>query len=253
MSTSDAKASGSKANGTSIHLSLQGKGGVGKSFIASILAQYFGQRGDKVHCIDTDPVNNTFSQYKALHVQSLPLLQDGGVDPRGFDALMDRLLNEEGTFVVDNGASTFVPLRNYMLENDVVRVLKQAGRQLYVHTVLTGGQAMLDTLHGFKTVADATPERNVIVWLNEYFGRIEFDGTPFGELTTYKENREKVFGSVLLAHRNPATFGKDLEAVISRKLTVAEAMRDARFSLMTRQRVITLQRDWFGQITALGL
>ena len=29
----------------SIHLSLQGKGGVGKSLIASILAQYFRERG----------------------------------------------------------------------------------------------------------------------------------------------------------------------------------------------------------------
>jgi len=29
----------------SIHLSLQGKGGVGKSLVASILAQYFRQRG----------------------------------------------------------------------------------------------------------------------------------------------------------------------------------------------------------------
>ena len=43
----------------SIHLSLQGKGGVGKSLTASILAQYFRQRGHDVQCIDTDPVNQT--------------------------------------------------------------------------------------------------------------------------------------------------------------------------------------------------
>ena len=44
-------------NGSAIHLSLQGKGVVGKSFIASILAQYFLNRGHQVQCIDTDPVN----------------------------------------------------------------------------------------------------------------------------------------------------------------------------------------------------
>ena len=40
-------------NGSAIHLSLQGKGGVGKSFIASILAQYFLNHGHQVQCIDT--------------------------------------------------------------------------------------------------------------------------------------------------------------------------------------------------------
>src|ERR1700689_2731307 len=36
----------------SIHLSLQGKGGVGKSLIASILAQYFTDRCREIQCID---------------------------------------------------------------------------------------------------------------------------------------------------------------------------------------------------------
>ena len=32
------------------------------------------------------------------------------------------------------------------------------------------GQAMTDTLNGFKRLAETTTEKNVIVWLNEYFG-----------------------------------------------------------------------------------
>ena len=43
-----------------IHLSLQGKGGVGNSLVASILAHYFRGRGRSIQCIDTDPVNRTF-------------------------------------------------------------------------------------------------------------------------------------------------------------------------------------------------
>ncbi len=50
--------------GNSIHLSLQGKGGVGKSLVASILAQYFLHTGRDLCCIDTDPVNQTLSQDK---------------------------------------------------------------------------------------------------------------------------------------------------------------------------------------------
>ena len=48
-----------------IHLTLQGKGGVGKSLVAAVLAQYLKSAGRDVRCIDTDPVNRTFAQYAA--------------------------------------------------------------------------------------------------------------------------------------------------------------------------------------------
>jgi CO dehydrogenase nickel-insertion accessory protein CooC1 len=62
---------------STIHLSLQGKGGVGKSLVASILAQYLLQRGKTVRCIDTDPVNKTLSQYRGLPAEQSHRLQDG--------------------------------------------------------------------------------------------------------------------------------------------------------------------------------
>ena len=43
-----------------IHMVLQGKGGVGKSFIAAVLAQFKASKGQKPLCIDTDPINATF-------------------------------------------------------------------------------------------------------------------------------------------------------------------------------------------------
>lgn len=236
-----------------IHLSLQGKGGVGKSFIASILAQYFGARGKAIRCIDTDPVNTTLFQYKALGVSRLELLREGSIDQRGFDALMERLLTEDATFVIDNGASTFIPLWNYILENNAVEILTQAGKRLYVHTVITGGQALLDTLHGFKSLADSTSDRNIIVWLNEYFGRIERGGKRFEDMGAYKDSADKVFGSVHLTRRNQDTFGRDLEEVISRKLTLDEAIKDGPFSIMTKQRLKVMERDWFEQLDQLDL
>lgn len=47
-----------------IHMILQGKGGVGKSFISSKLAQYKVAKGRNLLCIDTDPVNATFYGFK---------------------------------------------------------------------------------------------------------------------------------------------------------------------------------------------
>ena len=49
-----------------IHIILQGKGGVGKSLIAAVLAQYKASKGQNPLCIDTDPVNATFNGFKQV-------------------------------------------------------------------------------------------------------------------------------------------------------------------------------------------
>jgi hypothetical protein len=95
--------------GTTVHLSLQGKGGVGQSLVAS---QYFMSKDRVLHAVDADPVNQTLAQYEALVVERLNLVKNGNVDQRAFDILMGRMLTEPGTFVVDTGASTFIPLWN---------------------------------------------------------------------------------------------------------------------------------------------
>src|SRR5712692_9067445 len=148
----------------------KGRVAFGKSLVASILAQYFLHHGADIHCLDTDPVNQTFSQYAELGAERLGLLHDGKIDSRGFEVLMQRLLTQDGIFIVDNGASTFIPLWSYIVENNVLELLRATGRRLCVHTVVTGGQALGDTLKGFKSLADSSAERNIVVWLNEYFG-----------------------------------------------------------------------------------
>jgi hypothetical protein len=245
--------SGGETASPTIHLTLQGKGGVGKSLVASILAQYFHQHGADIHCLDTDPINQTFSQYAALGAEHLELLHDGKIDSRGFDALMEMLLTEDGTFIVDSGASTFIPLWSYIIENNVLELLRAAGRRLCVHTVVTGGQALGDTLKGFKSLADSTAERNIIVWLNEYFGLIERDGKTFAEMQAYKESEAKVFGLVRIPKRNQDTFGSDIEAVIARKLTFEEAIRNSTASVMSKQRLKMVQRDLFEQLDRMSL
>ena len=102
-------------------------------------------------------------------------MRDGNIDVRGFDTLMERLLTEDGTFVIDNGASTFIPLWSYIVENQVIGFCgrPEAALRPYGHH---RRRALLDTVNGFRSLAQSTPDRNVIVWVNEYFGRVERDG-----------------------------------------------------------------------------
>ncbi|MDM0029144.1 nucleotide-binding protein [Variovorax saccharolyticus] len=243
----------STPQGRAVHLTLQGKGGVGKSFVSAVLAQYFLDSGKTtVTCLDTDPVNQTFVNYKALNAEHVKLLEGAQINERNFDALMERLLSEDGVFIVDNGSSSFVPLSNYLIENDAFRMLREAGREVVIHTIVTGGQALLDTLSGFKSLTEQTGAGNVVVWLNEYFGPIEYEGKCFDEMRVYKENSQKVRGIVRIAKRNQDTFGRDVELMASKKLTFSEALSGPEFTIMSKQRIKTVQRDLFSQLAGLA-
>ena len=52
-----------------INLILHSKGGMGKSFIASLMSQYFLHVKRPTSCFDTDPNNSTFGAFKALNVK----------------------------------------------------------------------------------------------------------------------------------------------------------------------------------------
>src|SRR6266403_3159805 len=228
---------GNANGGASIHILLQGKGGVGKSLISAILSQYLLSKGQDVRGIDADPVNQTLSEYRGLTVTRLNLLKEGSVDQREFDLLMERFLTETGTFIVDTGASTFIPLWHYILENDALKYLREKGKSVFIHSVITGGQSLNDTLSGFEQLAETTREKNLVVWLNEYFGPVLHHGAPFKEMVVYKKHADKVHGSVAIVRRTADTFGRDVEEMIRQKMTFEEALNGSDFTIMAKQRV----------------
>jgi hypothetical protein len=114
--------------------------------------------------------------------------------------------------------------------------------------VITGGQALLDTLNGFHELAQTTAERNIVVWVNKYFGRVEAEGKKFSEMAAYHENSEKVRGAFIFSKRNQDTFGRDVEEMIAAKLTFNEAINTAKLPIMAKQRLKIVQRDLFEQL-----
>jgi len=124
-----------------VNIVLQGKGGVGKSYIDSLLAQHYRARGLPTVCLDTDPVNAPFAGYGAYGVRRMPLLAGDDIDPRAFDALIEAVMDAgaDDVVIVDSGAATFVPLCAYLTENDALAFLAEAGHEVRFHIVVTGG------------------------------------------------------------------------------------------------------------------
>lgn len=232
-----------------IHLLLQGKGGVGKSFIAATLAQYKARGGIKPLCIDTDPVNSTLTGYKALDVQRLTIMEGDEINPRCFDALIERIATSTEDVIIDNGASSFVPLSHYLITNDVPALLAEMGHELVVHTVITGGQALPDTVNGFSQLLDQFCEHvRFVVWLNPYWGPIGRDGKGFEEMKAYTVHRKRVSAIVSIPSLKEETYGRDLSDMLQARLTFDEALAMPSLTIMTRQRLKIIRRQLFGQL-----
>ncbi len=233
-----------------IHLVLQGKGGIGKSLVAGWLAEFLIRRGQPVRCIDGDPVNRSLSQYKALAADKLDLLSPEGLVKRSaYDGLIDRFLRDQAVFVVDSGATAFLPFWTYIVESDVISMLREAGRRVYVHTPVSGGEMLNDTLLGFKTLAQTAAEKSLVVWINEYFGPVARDGKTFDQMQVYLDNREKVLTSIGIPEWPHDTFGENVRRMRERKLTFEEAIdTTATFWLVERARLYRVRRDLFEQL-----
>ncbi len=235
-----------------VHLVLQGKGGVGKSVVATWLAEFLIKSGKAVCCIDGDPVNRSLCQYKALNAEKLDLVnQDGLVQRTRYDSLVERFATEDAIFVLDSGATAFLPFWTYVVETEMIRVLRKAGRDVYVHTPVSGGEMLNDTLLGFTTVAESSDEKSLVVWINEYFGPVAHDGKSFERMQVYIDNQAKVLASVGIPQRSPDTYGETVRLMRERKLTFGEAIDSPEFMLAQRSRLHIVQRDLFEQLERL--
>ena len=237
-----------------IHFVLQGKGGVGKSMIAAVLAQYLTEHDRQPMCIDTDPVNATLAGYTALPVRRIELMEGDEINPRKFDAMVELIAPAQADVIVDNGAASFVPLASYLISNQVPVLFQDMGHELIVHTVITGGQALQDTMTGFVNLVEQFPaECQFAVWLNPYWGAVEFEGKTFEQMRAYTANKERVSAIIHIPTLKAETYGRDLEDLLRTRRTFAEALDDPDLTIMTRQRLRIVQRQIFEQLNSVRM
>jgi hypothetical protein len=175
------------------------------------------------------------------------------VDRHRFDDLIEDILVTDESFVIENGSATFIALWHSMVENSVIGVLKEAKRRLLIHTVLTGGQALADTVTGFKSLAETCDSRNVIVWIkniSDWFSGMERNSSTWLPTVSIRTRRR---GWWSLHKRSPDTFGRDIEEMIIRKLTFDEVLQAGGLTLMSKQRLRMVQTQTLSQLEELNL
>ncbi|WP_231408703.1 AAA family ATPase [Ralstonia solanacearum] len=224
-----------------VHMILQGKGGVGKSLTAVLVAQYLKSIGANVLCADTDPVNATFTQYKSLDVTHVDIAKNGTVLQTGFDPLMEAVLSSEADFVIDNGAATFLPLTKYLANNDIYKIFEEAGKKVFIHTVMTGGQAKTDTYNGFcELVGKTSGNAKIVVWENEFWGPVEYNGHTIESTKPYREaeRADRIAGRVRIEdHSHDDAMVTAISAMTSAHLTLVDVNASPEFNFLVKNRL----------------
>lgn len=230
-----------------VHCVLAGKGGIGKTLIASLVAQFLRDVDRPLVCLDTDPVNRSLVGFGALQARPIELLVKDQLNIPGVDQLLESVLTEDINFVIDNGAASFLPWGRYMVETDVPGLIQTHGKRLVVHSVVAGGGAILETLSGFETLVASLPGVRLIVWLNDYFGSLERGGKGFEEMAVYNSNRRQIGGIVRLTRPEIMQFGS-VRKMLDARQTFAEALASSDFLIAEKQRLTMVRRSIWDQL-----
>lgn len=211
--------------------------------IAVMLYQALGHFGKDVMAYDTDPVNATLSSFREFRVTPVDVMKDGNIDARKFDVLLEALVNApaESHVIVDNGASSFIALGAYLAENDFLPLLEEQGHRVIFHSIVTGGQALGDTIQGLARMALGFPSSPIVVWLNPFFGDITIDGKGFEEFKIYKEYSSQFHALIELPLGNKALIGKDLEELFVKRQSFEAGINGSSTSIAVKAR---LRRYW---------
>jgi Mrp family chromosome partitioning ATPase len=121
-----------------VHFILNSKGGVGKSFIAFLLAQYYRQRQAPVVCFDADETTATFSSFAALNVTRIELMQGPRIDERRFDLILEKVLTDDAHAVIDTGTSPGRSARSRHERQSSYAAPVKSGRQVGPSLIASG-------------------------------------------------------------------------------------------------------------------
>lgn len=237
-----------------IHMTLQGKGGVGKSYVAYILSQYLREKGE-ILCIDTDPVNHTLSSIKSLDVKFINILNDENIDQRNFDKLIEVIFSSKGkneNCVIDCGSSSFIPFTTYIQENDIIDFFKENGLTIYIHVILTGGQSLEDTVRGLDYIIKKfSITTKIVIWLNEFFGKVMNNNKKFEEMKIFHNHKNSLFGIITIPEMNKSTFGTDIKDMLENKITFDDYINSDKFMIMPRQRIKKVKNILYTNISTV--
>jgi len=146
----------------SIHFIGGEKGGVGKSVVARLLAQYFIDKGQPFIGFDTDRSHTSFTRFYADY--AAPVVVDSY---EGLDHIASAFENPPAdgpaaSVIVDLAAQTAAPLARWVKDSDFVALMRDMGVDVNFWHVADAGKDSVDLLESLLDTYGAEPRYIVV-------------------------------------------------------------------------------------------
>ncbi len=227
-----------------VHLIGGEKGGVGKSLLSRLLAQYFIDHDINFLGFDTDRSHGALLRFYAGYAS--PVLVDRY---ETLDAIIESSIDQPGRRVlVDLAAQTHEPLAKWMDESGVLDLADVSGLAIHYWHVMDSGKDSVDLL---KKLLDRFGHR-----LRYVLVRNQLRGDDFSLLERSGElERALAFGAkvVNIKHLHDAVVQKIDAANSSFWAAKNGADGGGRLGLMERQRLKMWLNHAYGEIAAAGV
>ena len=226
-----------------IHFIGGEKGGVGKSVVSRLLAQYMIDKEILFRGFDTDRSHGALMRFYAGFAS--PTLVDSY---EALDSIMESAAAEpERRMLVDLAAQTHDPLVKWIDESGVLDLAAEGSIEIFYWHVMDAGKDSVDLL---TRVLDQFGDRvNYVLVLNE------LRGSDFGILKNSGElARAEALGAKTVSVRrlHDASMNK-IDATSSSFWAAKNAGEGHGLGLMDRQRVKTWLRDAYAQLDRVGI
>lgn len=221
----------------SSHFVLTGKGGCGKSMVAGFIAEYISRLEAPVVCIDADPINNTLAGIEILKAEVADILIDEAINGEAMDTLISKMTETQSNYIIDAGASGFVPLSSFMMRDKLFELLAHCGKRLYVHAVIQGGEGIFDTATGLADMLNQFPDCvSFVAWLNPFPSKLVHNGVSLEETGFWKTEIEPRCKVVRIEELNTIAHQTFRKMLTSRR-TFSEVMVLPSFNAVERYRL----------------
>lgn len=167
-----------------VHVFLQNKGGCGKTFCATLFAQFVGDvLSLPLRCFDLEQLSeNGFAAFSSLNVTHIQAMDENRNYIRAnIDQIFEPIFNQvegycDGVVVIDTGASFYNDFLMYVNEVDLIGALAMSGWRLIIHSIIPGNEIQ-SCLDGYKDCRETLSGGGweSVIWLNQFFGFINVE------------------------------------------------------------------------------
>ncbi len=230
-----------------IHLVGGEKGGVGKSVVSRVLAQYFIDKQHPLRIYDTDMSHGAMMRHYEAFSTPLDLSDLEAMDP----VIEQAAENPEQTLLIDMAAQTTRPLYRWIDDADVLDLAEELGIEITFWHVMDDGK---DSLKLLKELLGAYPTRRLNAVVVKNLGR----GKDFSPLMT-PEIQAKLSEREVPVLALPELHGNAMRKIDRIDASFWAAMNNKNpeigpcLKLMERQRVKSWLRRFYDQLDELGM